>query len=74
MSTESLQAVRDHSEVVDRVELQHERVTVTRNGRSADVIISPADLDQLEETLSVLSDDEASPRSARLTRHMPEAM
>ncbi len=60
MSTEPLRAIRDHlSEVVDRVEHQHERVIITRNGRDAAVLISPEDLDQLEETLSVLSDPEA---------------
>jgi len=57
MSVESLRAVRDHlSEVVDRVEHQHERVTITRNGRDAAVLISPEDLAELEETLSVLGD------------------
>ena len=60
MSIESLRAVRDHlSEVIDRVEHQHERVTITRNGRDAAVLISPEDLAQLEETLSVLGDPEA---------------
>ncbi len=60
MSIEPLRAVRDHlSEVVDRVELQHERVTITRNGRAAAVLISPEDLAELEETLSVLADPEA---------------
>ena len=60
MSTESLRQVRDHlSEVVDRVENEHERVTVTRNGRPAAVLISPNDLAQLEETLEVLGDPEA---------------
>lgn len=60
MSVEPLRDVRDHfSEVVDRVEHQHERVTVTRNGRAAAVILSPDDLAQLEETLSVLSDSDA---------------
>lgn len=60
VSTEPLRAVRDHlSEVVDRVEHQHERVTITRNGRDAAVLISPEDLAQLEETLSVLNDPEA---------------
>jgi len=59
MSTESLRAVRDHfSEFVDRVEHQHERVIVTRNGHAAAVLISPEDLAQLEETLDVLSDPE----------------
>jgi antitoxin YefM len=57
MTTESLREVRDHfSEVVDRVERHHERVTVTRNGRPVAVLISPADLAALEETLDVLSD------------------
>jgi prevent-host-death family protein len=60
MRVEPLRAVRDHlSEVVDRVEKQHERVTITRNGRAAAVLISPEDLAELEETLSVLSDPEA---------------
>ena len=59
-TTEPLRSVRDHlSEVVDRVEHQHERVIITRNGRDAAVVISPVDLAQLEETLQVLSDPEA---------------
>lgn len=60
MSLQPLRDVRDHlSEVVDRVETQHERVTITRNGRAAAVLISPEDLAELEETLSVLSDPDA---------------
>lgn len=60
VTTESLRAVRDHlSEVVDRVERQHERVVITRNGRAAAVLISPEDLAQLEETLDVLSSPDA---------------
>jgi antitoxin YefM len=60
MSVEPLRAVRDHlSELVDRVEKQHERVTITRNGRAAAVLISPEDLAELEETLSVLADPAA---------------
>ena len=60
MPTEPLRSVRDHlSEVVDRVEREHERVVITRNGREAAVIISSEDLAQLEETLSVLSDPDA---------------
>jgi antitoxin YefM len=60
MSTEPLRAVRDHlSEVIDRVEYQHERVVVTRNGRDAAVLVSPEDLAELEETIDVLSDPEA---------------
>jgi antitoxin YefM len=43
------------SEVVDRVARQHDRVTITRNGRPAAVLVSPEDLEALEETLAVLS-------------------
>jgi antitoxin YefM len=44
------------SEVVDRVELEHERIVLTRNGKAAAVLISPDDLEGLEETLAILSD------------------
>src|ERR1700677_3251883 len=60
MTTEALRTVRDHfSDVVDRVESQHERVMVTRNGKPAAVIISPDDLAELEERLEILSDPDA---------------
>ncbi|HEY5137179.1 MAG TPA: type II toxin-antitoxin system Phd/YefM family antitoxin [Candidatus Nanopelagicales bacterium] len=60
MTTQSLRDVRDHlSEVIDRVEQQHDRVVVTRNGRPAAVILSPHDLAQMEETIDVLGDAEA---------------
>lgn len=53
----SLAAVKAHfSEVADRVEKQQERIVVTRNGRPVVVLISPDDLDSLEETLAILSD------------------
>lgn len=59
-TAEPLRSVRDHlSEVVDRVERQHERVIITRNGHDAAVVISPEDLAQLEETIAVLSDADA---------------
>ena len=44
------------SEIVDRVKEQHERVTLTRNGRPAAVLISPDDLEALEDTLDLLAD------------------
>lgn len=47
------------SEMVDRVEHTHDRITVTRNGRPAAVLISPDELASLEETLELLSDPEA---------------
>jgi len=60
MSVEPLRSVRDHlSELIDRVEQEHERIVVTRNGRAAAVLISPEDLAQLEETIDVLSDPAA---------------
>ncbi len=60
MSTEALRTVKDRfSEYVDRVERQHERVVVTKNGRPAVVPISTEDLDSLEETIAVLSDPDA---------------
>ncbi len=60
MSVEPLRTVRDHlSEFVDRVEHQHERIVLTRNGHAAAVLISPEDLAQMEETIDVLSDPQA---------------
>lgn len=47
------------SEIVDLIEEQHERVTLTRNGRPAAVLISPEDLEALEDTLDLLSNPEA---------------
>ena len=47
------------SEIVDGVEERHDRVVLTRNGRPAAVIISPEDLESLEETLDILSDPKA---------------
>ncbi|HVE45226.1 MAG TPA: type II toxin-antitoxin system Phd/YefM family antitoxin [Acidimicrobiales bacterium] len=47
------------SEIVDRVEREHERIVLTRNGRPAAVIMSPADLEALEDTLDLLSDPQA---------------
>ena len=54
-----LSYVKAHlSELADRVEGEHDRVIVTRNGRPAAVLVSPTDLESLEETLAVLSDPE----------------
>ena len=44
------------SEIIDRVEREHDRVVLTRNGRPAAVILSPQDLEALEDTLDLLSD------------------
>lgn len=59
MTTDSLRNVKDRfSEFVDRVDRDHERIVVTKNGRPAAVIISPADLESPEETLALMSDSE----------------
>ncbi len=58
--TLSLAHIKAHlSEIVDRVELQHDRVILTRNGRPAAVLVSPDDLEALEDTLDLLSDPQA---------------
>lgn len=44
------------SEIVDRVTRQQDRVVVTRNGEPVAVLVSPDDLDCLEETLAITSD------------------
>ncbi|MFT5531047.1 MAG: antitoxin YefM [Candidatus Poriferisodalaceae bacterium] len=46
------------SEMVDRVEYTHDRI-ITRNGRPAAVLISPEELESLEDTLELLSDPDA---------------
>lgn len=47
------------SQIADEVHRTHERVTITRNGRSYVVVMSVEDLESLEATLELLSDAEA---------------
>jgi prevent-host-death family protein len=55
--TQSLAEVKAHlSSYVDRVEREHERVLITRNGRPAALLVSPDDLEALEATIELLSD------------------
>lgn len=55
-----LATVKAHlSEIIDQVETEHDRVILTRNGKAAAVIMSPDDLESLEETLDLLSDPQA---------------
>jgi antitoxin YefM len=44
------------SDLADRVERQHDRILVTRNGRPSFVLVSPDELESLEETLEILRD------------------
>lgn len=56
----SLAEVKAHlSELVARVNGQHERVTVTVHGRPSAVLVSVEDLESLEETIAVLADSQA---------------
>ncbi|MCP4968458.1 MAG: type II toxin-antitoxin system Phd/YefM family antitoxin, partial [bacterium] len=51
--------VKTHlSELADRVETEHDRILVTRSGRPSFVLMSPDDLESLEESLDILRDDE----------------
>ena len=54
-----LAEVKAHlSELVGRVNSQHERVTVTVHGRPSAVLVSLDDLEALEETIAILSDSD----------------
>lgn len=71
METLPLSHVKAHlSEITDRVEGQHDRVVVTRKGRPAAVLLSPDDLESLEETLAILSD----PKLMRQIRESEEEL
>ncbi|MCY3862450.1 MAG: type II toxin-antitoxin system Phd/YefM family antitoxin [bacterium] len=69
MSSESLRTVRDRfSEFIERVNTHHERVVITRNGSPAAVLVSPEDLESLEETLEILGDEEVVAQLAEAHR------
>ena len=56
VTTLPLAEARDHlSELVDGVDRTHDRVTITRHGRAVAVVLSPDDLEEMEETLAILS-------------------
>lgn len=60
MTTMPLTEARNRlSELVEDIERTHERVTITRHGAEAAVIISPDDLEALEESLEVLASPDA---------------
>jgi prevent-host-death family protein len=58
------------SEIVNGIEERHDRVILTRHGRPAAVIMSPDELESLEETLDILSD----PRALREIRKAEAAI
>lgn len=56
MTTTSLGDARDHlSEYVAGVERTHDRVTITRYGKPAAVLVSAEELAALDETLDIVS-------------------
>ena len=60
METTSLADAKNRlSELVSAVEGTWERVTITKNGKPAAVLIAVDDLESLTETLAILSDPEA---------------
>jgi antitoxin YefM len=63
MSTLSLSGVKARlSEIAGEVDRTHERVHITRNGREYVVLLSAEDLDSLEATIELLSDQSAMAR------------
>jgi antitoxin YefM len=60
METTSLADAKNRlSELISAVQGTWERVTITKNGRPAAVLMAPEDLESLIETLEILSDPEA---------------
>jgi prevent-host-death family protein len=71
MTTMSLSEIKAKlSEIVDGVERHHDRVVLTRNGVPAAVILSPDDLQALEDTLDLLSDPAAVAEIRRARREV----
>ena len=68
-----LSEVKAHlSELADRVESQHDRILVTRNGRPSFVLVSPDDLESLEESLDITRDQEFMESLRRSRREAAE--
>jgi antitoxin YefM len=66
-----LAEVKAHlSALVSEVELQHDQITITRNGVPAAMVVSVAEWESLQETLAVLSDSQAVAdlREAKVSR------
>jgi antitoxin YefM len=60
------------SELADRVENEHERVLVTRNGRPSFFLVSADELESIEETLDILRDRELVESVRRSQREAAE--
>ena len=63
MDTVPLSAAKARlSQIADEVDRTHQRVQITKNGRTYVVLIAAEDLASLEATLELLSDPEAMAR------------
>lgn len=58
------------SKIVDRIQAHHERITLTRNGKPAAVLMSPDDLQSLEDTVDLLSDPASRRQIERAQREI----
>jgi prevent-host-death family protein len=56
------------SEIAEEVAATHERVQITKNGRSHVVLLAAEDLESIEATLELLSDPDAQSRIASAER------
>jgi antitoxin YefM len=71
MSIVPFTEARNHlSELIEEVARTHERIVITRHGNAVAILLSPDDLESLEETLDVLS----SPESMRQLAESREAL
>jgi prevent-host-death family protein len=52
------QARSELSSILDELDARHEHVVITRSGRVAAVMLSPAEYEALQETLEILGDEE----------------
>jgi prevent-host-death family protein len=69
MTTLPLSEVKAHfSEIAEEVAATHERVQITKNGRSYVVLLAAEDLESIEATLELLSDPAAQSRIAGAER------
>ena len=60
------------ADLVERVRRHQERIVVTRDDRPVAVLISPDELESLEETLAILSDPDAMREIAEGERAIAE--
>lgn len=63
MNTLPLSDAKAHlSQIADEVHRTHERVTITKNGRSYLVLMAAEDLESMEATIELLGDPDAMAR------------